>query len=318
MEQSAKDRVFQAADELYKELNGDRFPTVDSVRKRAGCSMADAVQAMQEWRRTQTVKAKSMDVDMPTAVKQAIQTAGSAIWQVASDVATEALKNAQRAWEAEKNELEVASAELAASFDAIQLQLDSATNTIAEMQKNKANLEAQLASANEEIRNHEMANKELQGQHDTMKEQNAKLMAHIKEATEALQSAQRKWDDEKAKLEATIRDLSRDRDLLKEQLDTANETVAELKKAVTDIEAKLADTINEMEAKHATSIADLKAKHEAVVAEKDAEISSATLSIHKLDLANAELQGQLNALKEQQTELLKRVRTDEFEAAHFS
>ena len=64
--------------------------------------MNDASPGMKEWRRLQMVSASAAMVSVPDRVQQASQSALSALWTEAQELANEALHVAQTAWDAER------------------------------------------------------------------------------------------------------------------------------------------------------------------------------------------------------------------------
>ena len=54
-----RERVIQAAQELYEQSGGETMPTVDAVRRLARVDMNSASAVMREWRRSQTAQASS-------------------------------------------------------------------------------------------------------------------------------------------------------------------------------------------------------------------------------------------------------------------
>ncbi|WP_234714358.1 DNA-binding protein, partial [Xanthomonas perforans] len=107
----ARDRILTAADSLYDQAGREVFPTVDAVRKAAKVNMNDASTVMKEWRRMQTRPA--VVVQVPEAVQQVASTAVLALWQAAQDAANDALRAAQAGWEAERQEADALSQQMA-------------------------------------------------------------------------------------------------------------------------------------------------------------------------------------------------------------
>ena len=70
-----RERVIQAAAELYEQNGRQSLPTVDQVRRAARVDMNAASSIMKEWRRSQTVQAAPVAVNVPEVVSQANSTA---------------------------------------------------------------------------------------------------------------------------------------------------------------------------------------------------------------------------------------------------
>ena len=101
-----RERVIQAAQELYEQNGRESMPTVDAVRRLARVDMNAASAVMREWRRAQTAQAAPVAVTVPEVVTQAHGAALVALWQTAQELANESLRVAQAAWEAEAGELD--------------------------------------------------------------------------------------------------------------------------------------------------------------------------------------------------------------------
>jgi colicin import membrane protein len=129
-----KDRIISTANALYEQSERQSMPTVDNVRRAAKVDMNAASQVMREWRLAQTAQATPIVVNIPERVQNAATHAVIAIWQQAQELANENLKNAQGAWEQERQELDVMRAELAEAFESQAAELE--------------HIKAQLAEAN--------------------------------------------------------------------------------------------------------------------------------------------------------------------------
>src|SRR5574344_615203 len=66
-----RERVIQAAQELYEQNGRESMPTVDAVRRHARVDMNAASAVMREWRRAQTAQAAPVAVTVPEVVTQA-------------------------------------------------------------------------------------------------------------------------------------------------------------------------------------------------------------------------------------------------------
>jgi len=112
-----RERIIQAAVELYAQAGHETFPTVDQVRRAARVDMNAASSVMREWRRQQTVKAAPVAVTIPEAVAQANTVALAALWSQAQALANESLRSAQASWEVERGELDAMRQELAEAYE---------------------------------------------------------------------------------------------------------------------------------------------------------------------------------------------------------
>lgn len=132
--QETRERIVNAANQLYEQAGRLDFPTVDAVRRVSKTNMNDASAVMKEWRRMQTATAAPVAVAVPERVQQASQTAIAALWSEAQGIATEALQAAQADWEKERAEAETLRGELSAAFEAQAVELDAAQVRIAELE----------------------------------------------------------------------------------------------------------------------------------------------------------------------------------------
>ncbi|SEJ15098.1 replication region DNA-binding N-term [Azotobacter beijerinckii] len=112
-----RDRVLQAAQELYEQNGRESMPTVDAVRRHARVDMNAASVVMREWRRAQRAQSAPLAVTVPEAVTQAHSTALVVLWQTAQQLANESLRAAQAAWETERSEAERDRQEMADAYE---------------------------------------------------------------------------------------------------------------------------------------------------------------------------------------------------------
>lgn len=129
-----RDRIFAAADSLYEQAGRAAFPTVDAVRKTARVNMNDASAGMKEWRRAQTAQAAPVAVQVPEAVMQASSAALAALWQEAQELANESLRAAQAGWDAERIEADTLNKQMADAFEAQKAELEAGQAKIAELE----------------------------------------------------------------------------------------------------------------------------------------------------------------------------------------
>ena len=127
-------RIVSAADSLYEQANREAMPTVDQVRRAAKVDMNAASAVMREWRRQQTAQAAPVVVTIPEALQAAHSQALAALWTQAQDLANDALRGAQSAWETERAELDSMRQEMAAAYESQAIELDAAQERAAELQ----------------------------------------------------------------------------------------------------------------------------------------------------------------------------------------
>jgi chromosome segregation ATPase len=140
-----KARIFSTADRLFDESGREKYPTVDAVRRAAKTDMNAASSCMKEWRKLQTAQPEPVAVTVPETVSEAFSQALATAWTAAVNHANEALQDARRAWEIEREEADQQRAELAVAFDSQEQQLITAETdrdtARAEIQKLEENLQ---------------------------------------------------------------------------------------------------------------------------------------------------------------------------------
>ncbi|WP_347987726.1 DNA-binding protein [Methylomonas sp. AM2-LC] len=119
-----RERIIQAANDLYKQAGRQSFPTVDEVRRYARVDMNAASFIMREWRRAQSVQAAPVAVHIPDAMVKANHQMLVALWTQAQELANESLRTAQSAWDTERAELDEMRQELAYAYEAQAAEFD--------------------------------------------------------------------------------------------------------------------------------------------------------------------------------------------------
>jgi colicin import membrane protein len=130
-----RERILNAAQQLFEAAGRLELPTVDAVRRLSKTNMNDASAVMKEWRRLQIVSASAAVVSVPDRVQQASQSALSALWNEAQELANEALHVAQTAWDAERAEAEKLRVELSSAFETQGAELEALRLKLAEVEK---------------------------------------------------------------------------------------------------------------------------------------------------------------------------------------
>ena len=145
-----RERVIQAAQELYEQNGRESMPTVDAVRRLARVDMNAASAVMREWRRAQTAQAAPVAVTVPEVVTQAHGAALVALWQTAQELANESLRVAQAAWEAERAEADHDRQELADAYERQAAELEeirAAAERSARLHQEQQDTQAQALAA---------------------------------------------------------------------------------------------------------------------------------------------------------------------------
>lgn len=111
-EQSAKDRVYAAAERISAEKN----PTVATVREVAGVSNADATRYLKEWRLERDSAGSRIAATPAPIAEQALRLAGT-VWEEAVRSATAEHAIIEKAWRDEREHKDREINELAADLD---------------------------------------------------------------------------------------------------------------------------------------------------------------------------------------------------------
>jgi colicin import membrane protein len=130
-----RERILNAAQQLFEAAGRLELPTVDAVRRLSKTNMNDASAVMKEWRRLQIVSTSVAVVSVPDRVQQASQSALSALWTEAQELANEALHLAQTGWDAERAEAEKLRVELSLAFETQGVELEALRLKLAEVEK---------------------------------------------------------------------------------------------------------------------------------------------------------------------------------------
>src|SRR5450631_455136 len=134
----SRERILNAAHQLFEQSGRKDLPTVDAVRRVSKTSMNDASAVMKEWRRMQIVTASATVVSVPDRVQQAGQSAISTLWTEAQELANDALNVAQAAWDAERSEAEKLRVELSSAFETQGAELEALRVKLAEVEAGAA------------------------------------------------------------------------------------------------------------------------------------------------------------------------------------
>jgi chromosome segregation ATPase len=280
-----RERIIQAANDLYKEADRQTFPTVDQVRRHARVDMNAASAIMREWRRSQTVQAASVAVHVPDAVVNANNQVLVALWTQAQELANESLKTAQSAWNAERNELDEMRQELANAYE--------------------------TQAAEFELFKTQTADKELA--HQEAAKQAASDLASVRtELAQALTRAER--------AEAQVGEIERRANDLRGELDRAHEDIDQARRVLADHQKLTASITVERDAAK-SELTRMLATAEAMSETHREQRNAATQELAKLTEQRdqalksaedareyaAELAGKLSATYEQNMALLERI-----------
>ena len=110
-------RIIAAANDLYARSGGGKFPSVAAVRHIAHADMNTTSAVMREWRRERQLPPTVTTVPSPELVVHQANVALSTVWNSAVELAGEALRNAQAAWDEERSQTEQHLQQVVEAFD---------------------------------------------------------------------------------------------------------------------------------------------------------------------------------------------------------
>ncbi|MDP2852583.1 MAG: DNA-binding protein [Gallionella sp.] len=239
--QETRERIIDAANQLYEQAGRLDFPTVDAVRRTSKTNMNDASAIMKEWRRMQTATAAPVAVAVPVRVQQASQAAIAALWSDALGIATEALHAAQAGWERERAEAETLRGELSAAFEAQAVELSAAQIKIVVLDAEIDEAARQITELREEItaaveREHTAATRaiEIERRADDLK-------IALAAAQEAAKTAAAELDAERQRHAVRLAQADTDRDAARKDAGGTREDAAKLRGQIEAMQAQTAD-----------------------------------------------------------------------------
>lgn len=110
-------RIIAAANDLYARNGGGKFPSVAAVRHAAQADMNTTSAVMREWRRERQLPPIVTTVPIPESVVHQANVSLSTVWNSAVELAGEALRNAQAAWDEERSQTEQHLQQVVEAFD---------------------------------------------------------------------------------------------------------------------------------------------------------------------------------------------------------
>lgn len=286
-----RQRVIAAAEALWDESGrGEKMPTVDQVRRRAGCDMNSTTLVVREWKRLQGAKPEPVAAPVPEPVMAIFAPVVAAAWDAAQDLANASLRAAQADWELERKESEGMRAELSRLWQAQDEELEQ--------------LRTELSQSLREKEAAEQANVQLQGQIRELDGQLADQRHETAQANARTEEIERKASD------------------LKEQLGIAHGDLKEVREELKDARAKHADAMKELETASASELdkahsahamtqgrlnqvsedlARLQESHSAVTLELRSELATALATLKAAQDTHQEQRQQAVELAQQQT-----------------
>lgn len=298
-----RDRIYRAADELYQQLGRESFPIVDQVRRLAAVDMNAASAVMREWRKEQTIRTAPVAVQVPEDITASANKAIDTLWIQAQNLANEALRAAQAAWEKERAEAEVLRDELSAAFDQQAAELLAAQRRIVEIE--------QAAQA---------AEKKAAAEMDILRAQMAEITTRAERSDAVAGEVEYRVSDYRVELDRAHAEAERLRDELNgfriEQAETQKQAAAEIKTANAATATVRAEFIKLQskfdtqtqahtdERKHSTTETQRMSER---LAKTEADFELARKEAGEARERAAGLDGKLELVMQQNTELLTRI-----------
>lgn len=189
-------RVIEAANQLFEESGGVRFPVIADVRRLAKTDMNATSAVMREWKRQQTAKPEPVAVSVPEAVQQAAQESAATTWLAAQDLANASLRSAQASWAVERDEMESMRQELAQLYEAQARELEEAQQALGvairakeEAERNASELAERLNTQQSRADQAEARAKEIEHRAADLKEELARAHDETKAVRQELTDA---------------------------------------------------------------------------------------------------------------------------------
>lgn len=317
--QDIRDRVIAAATALYEDAHNAEFPTVASVRAKAGVDMNAASVVMRDWRQAQTTKAAPVVVDVPDKVKATSLAALSSLWAEAQALANLALKSAQTGWEGERAEAETLREQISAAFDAKAAEADKAQASIEMLQASVKNADAQLsataadlAGAIERATTAQARTVEIERRADGLSEELARVHAEAKierervaaqtmQAQMELKTERQRVADQAQQAQA---DLKTERELHTADLAAIRVDLERVRTELAGVKAKAdADAASHADQKNQALNEINRVAERLKTAETELDAARQALAIAREDAAT--LRGELKAFASLQTEITR-------------
>jgi len=189
-------RVIEAANQLFEESGGVRFPVIADVRRLAKTDMNATSAVMREWKRQQTAKPEPVAVAVPELVQQAGMEQLAVVWSTAQDLANASLRSAQASWAVERDEMESMRQELAQLYEAQARELEEAQQALGvairakeEAERNAAELAERLNTQQSRADQAEARAKEIEHRAADLKEELARAHDETKAVRQELTEA---------------------------------------------------------------------------------------------------------------------------------
>lgn len=306
LNKDTRDRIFAAADSLYEQAGRAAFPTVDAVRKTARVNMNDASAGMKEWRRAQTAQAAPVAVQVPEVVMQASSAALAALWHEAQELANESLRAAQAGWDAERIEAETLNKQMADAFEVQKAELEATQARIEELEAagRQAAADAEVQSQQiEETRNALLG---VQQRAAVAEQRAEEIERRASDLRTELDHAHQEGTQGRAELAGVRQANAAEIEALRADLATSQAKADALRTELATLKARAeaAQEAHQEQRKHAATEAQRMAER---MTAAQTERDQAGKGEHQAREEAATLRGQLDALKELNTQLMQAV-----------
>lgn len=274
-----RERIVQAAVELFEGSGRVRFPSVDQVRRLARVDMNAASTVMREWRRAQTMQAGPVAVQIPEGVVTSHTQALAGLWLQAQELANESLRAAQASWETERGELDAMRQEIAAAFEV----------QVAEFEQFKHEAQAR----EDELKG---AARQLALEESKQRDRAERAEARLQAAIEAHEARVKAVDADRAKTEAERDRLRDERTALAGKLSGVEAQLSDAERRANEDEGRIEEMKVEEKERRRTEGQQL--------ARLEADREEARQSVIEARERAATLEGRLATLQEQNAALL--------------
>jgi colicin import membrane protein len=310
-------RIIEAANQLFEEAGGARFPAVADVRRLAKTDMNATSSVMREWKRQQTAKPEPVAVAVPELVQQAGMEQLAVVWSVAQDLANASLRSAQASWAVEREEMESMRQELAQLYEGQARELEDAQQALGVAIRAKEEAERSAAELAERLNIQQSRADQAEARAQEIEHRAADLKEELARAHEETKGVRQELTDARLSHLAETEQL---KTVAAQQIEQARSELATEKGKAQAIQEGQAVQIEQLQAellKFREALATATAEGKAAAQEATRESQRSTALQAERDQAHQEaaaarenvarLSGQLEAVQEQSAALLERL-----------
>ncbi|WP_313479268.1 DNA-binding protein [Stutzerimonas kunmingensis] len=312
-------RIIEAANQLFEESGGARFPAVADVRRLAKTDMNATSAVMREWKRQQTAKPEPVAVAVPEPVQQAGIEQLAVVWSTAQDLANASLRSAQASWSVERDEMESMRQELAQLFEAQARELEETQTALAAAVQAREGAELRSTDLADRLAQQQSRADQAEARIREIEIRADDLKSEAMRAHEETRSVRQELTEARASHVSEVEQLNK---VAAEQIEGARSALATFKGKAEAIQESLTQQLEQAQLQLLQYKSDLQiaraeslelaksAERESKRAEKmQAERDQAQLGVASARETAARLTGQLEALQQQNAALLERLPT---------